>query len=410
MGLILKSLMPAYGGYTIAREEKVIFIKGAIPGEIVEVDIEEKKRSYSIARVVNIIEPSEYRDEPKCCVFGICGGCHLQFMSYEKQISMKDEVLSDSLKRLAGIEIPLTPAITDSQWNYRHRAQYKVSRDGEIGFFKESTRDLVTFESCPLMNQEINALISKIKEKDIVRHLDEIHIVSGDSLIALLKGRDYDNKLFDEWRTFKECINEHIEIGLSGTAYNDTIAFGTGYTKLDLNGFKYTVSPWTFFQSHWNLNKKIVDFITNQLMPLKDKRVLDLYAGAGNFAIPMAVHAKEVVAVEDSIHAVNDGNRNLKLNNIKNCTIVKSSAEKYRINSKFNIIIIDPPRAGLTSEVIKKILESSSDTVVYMSCNPSTLARDMKKLNEKYEVCSVRQIDFFPNTFHIEAVAFLQIG
>lgn len=399
MGQILKSLMPAYGGYTIARDEKVIFIKGAIPGEVVEVDIEERKRDYSIACVTNVIEPSEYRGKPRCQVFGICGGCQLQFISYERQLTMKDEILLDSLTRLGGIEITLSPALSDSQWNYRNRAQFKVSRNGEVGFLKASTRDVITFDSCPLMNQEINMLLQRIKEKDIVYNLKEIYMAVGDSSIALLKGKDYDRTL----------CNKYNEIGFSGIAYNDTITSGTAYIGFDLNGLKYTISPWTFFQSHWSLNRKVVDFIINRLMPLSGERILDLYAGAGNFSIPMAVHADEVIAVEENLYAVDDGNRNLKLNNIKNYRIVKSSAEKYRINSRFDVIILDPPRPGLTSEVTKKILENPSDIIVYMSCNPATLARDLKKLKEKYDVHSVQQIDFFPNTFHIEAVAFLQI-
>lgn len=399
MGPILKSLMPAYGGYTIAREEKVIFIKGAIPGEVVEVEIEEKKRDYSVASVKNVLEPSEYRDEPRCPVFGICGGCQLQFISYERQLSMKDEILLDSLNRLGGIEIVLSPVLSDSQWNYRHRAQFKISRNGEIGFFRESSRDVITFDSCPLLKQEINILLKKLKSKDILRHLNEIHIAAGDTPVALLKGRDYDTTLFDAF----------TETGLTGIAYNDAIAYGGAYTGFSLKGLRYTVSPWTFFQAHWELNNKVVEFIINSLMPLGGKHVLDLYAGAGNFTIPVAAHAEDVIAVEENPYAADDCNRNIKLNDNKNCRIIKSSAEKFRINRKFDVLILDPPRPGLSSEVVKKILENPSEQIVYISCNPATLSRDLKKLREKYEVRSVSQIDFFPNTFHIEAVAFLRV-
>jgi len=120
--------MPAYGGYTIARDDKVILIKGAIPGEVVEVTIEEKKRDYSVASVINVIEASEHRISPGCSVFGICGGCRLQFVSCEKQRMMKDEIILDSLKRISGVEASLDDALYDLTWNYRHRAQFKVSR------------------------------------------------------------------------------------------------------------------------------------------------------------------------------------------------------------------------------------------------------------------------------------------
>jgi 23S rRNA (uracil1939-C5)-methyltransferase len=402
MGQIVKSVMPAYGGYTIARDEKVILIKGAVPGEVVEVSFEERKRDYSLATVISVVEPSEYRVEPQCPVFGICGGCQLQFISYEKQVAMKDEILLDSLTRIGRIEVSLDPALSAGQWNYRHRAQFKVSRSGAAGFFKEATRDIITFDSCPLMNEKINDLVRKIKEKYMLRNLTDIRVAAGDTPVALLKGKDYDSSLFDRF----------IEAGLSGIAYNDAPAYGGAYTGFDLNGLRYTVSPWTFFQAHWDLNRKVADFIITRLesaASIKGKRILDLYAGAGNFSLPLARHAEEVVAVEENTHAVEDGLRNLELNDIANCRVVRSSAERYKISKKFDVVILDPPRPGLTSEVTKKILENPADRIVYISCNPSTFARDLKKLKEKYDIQSVQQIDFFPNTYHIEAAAFLQL-
>jgi len=396
---VLKSLQPAYGGYTIARDEKVILVKGAIPGEVVEVNVEEKKRDYAIASVVNVIEPSEYRIEPRCPVFGSCGGCQLQFISYEKQLMMKDEIILDSLKRLAGVEMSLDPALSDLMWNYRHRAQFKVSRNGETGLFRESSRDVVAFQSCPLMNHEINALLQKIKEADIVRNLSEIHMAVGDSALVFLKGREIDRALADKY----------LAIGFSGVMLDDGTCSGAAYTHFDLNGLSYTVAPRTFFQAHWSLNRKVVDFVVQQLSPLAGKRVLDLYAGAGNFSIPLAAHADEVVAVEENPAAVEDGVRNLGLNNLKNCRFVRMTAEKYKMKKKFDVLVLDPPRPGLTSDVANKILENPAGTIVYISCNPATLARDLKKLKEKYEIKAVRQIDFFPNTFHIETVSLLQI-
>ncbi len=396
--MIVRPSLPAYGGYTIARDEKIILIKGAVPGELVEVNIDEKKRDYMLGTVTQVIEPSDFRVEPKCPVFGICGGCHLQFISYEKQVAMKEEVLVDSLTRLGRIEMELSPSLTDAQWHYRHRAQFKISREGTIGFFRESSRDVVLFESCPLMHDRINELLQRIKEKDLASGLKEIHLSVGDSAAALLKGDSAD---FARTEAFRE-------IGISTIAVNDTLIEGSGTVMFDLNGLQYTVSPWTFFQAHWSLNLKVAEFIASLSAPLEGKKVLDLYAGAGNFSLPLARYAEEVILVEENPFAVEDGTRNLKLNGLKNCKFVKSSAEKYRIQKKFDMIILDPPRPGLTSEVIKKVIEMPSDTIVYISCNPSTLARDLKKLKDTYDIQSVQMIDFFPNTFHIEAVALLK--
>jgi 23S rRNA (uracil1939-C5)-methyltransferase len=394
----VRPLLPAYGGYTIARDEKIILIKGAVPGELVELNIDERKRDYMLATVTRVVEPSEFRVEPKCPVFGICGGCHLQFIAYEKQVSMKEEVLVDSLTRLGGIEVQLSPSLTDAQWHYRRRAQFKISREGTIGFFRESSRDVVPFESCPLMIDRINELLQRIKENRLASGLKEIHLSIGESAAALLKGVGVDTHRSEAFR----------EIGIASVAANDALIEGSGTVLFDLNGLKYTVSPWTFFQAHWSLNLKVAEFIAALAAPLEGKKVLDLYAGAGNFSLPITESAEEVILVEENPFAVEDGARNLRLNGLKNCKFVKSSAEKYRIQKKFDMIILDPPRPGLSSEVVKKVLEMPSDTIVYISCNPSTLARDLKKLKDTYEVKSLQMIDFFPNTFHIEAAALLK--
>ncbi|MBA4371354.1 MAG: hypothetical protein C0402_00660 [Thermodesulfovibrio sp.] len=405
MSLVLKSLSPAYGGYSIARDEKekVVLIKGALPGEVVEVEILENKRDYATARVVTVLEPSAQRVEPACPVFGICGGCHLQFISYTAQVEMKDEVLLDSLARIGGIETGLSPALTDAQWHYRRRAQFKVGRNGEIGFFKEATREVVPFDSCPLMDDGINEMLRRIKADINIEGLSEIHIACGDQPpghpVLLLLGRDYAGSAFAKY----------LAAGAAGVVYNREVVAGVHGTCFDLNGLRYTVSPGTFFQAHWSLNIKVVELLAAELAPLEGKRILDLYAGAGNFALPLAGQAREVIAVEENPYAVEDGIRNIQANELKHCRMVKSSAEKYKPGKKFDIIILDPPRPGLTSEVVKKILEMPSDLIVYISCNPATFSRDLKKLKEKYDILSVRQIDFFPNTFHIESIAFLRL-
>ncbi len=398
MSLVIKAQSPVYGGYVIAREDGVIFIRGAIPDEVVEVSISEKKRDYSIGTVTNILEPSPYRITPPCPVFGICGGCHLQFISYDKQVSMKEEILLDSMQRIGGIEASLSEALTERDYHYRHRAQFKISPKGEIGFYREGTRDVVAIEECPLMIQEINLVLRQAKGMKL-SGLKEIHVSYGDTGIALVKAKS----------SAADMENLMAGVGLSGIAFGNGESIGKDYIRLDLNGLQYTITPWSFFQAHWNLNKKVVELIVNELQPLDGIRVLDLYAGAGNFSLPLAVHASQVVAVDENPHAVEDGQRNAGLNNIKNCRFIKSSAEKYKINEKFDIVFLDPPRPGLTSEVMKKITDLSPKKIVYVSCNPATLARDFKKLNEKYNIDSLRMIDFFPNTYHVEALAFLSL-
>ena len=312
MSQIIKAQSPVYGGYIIARDSGVIFIKGAIPDEVVEVSISEKKRDYSIGAVTNIIEPSPYRINPPCPVFGTCGGCHFQFISYERQVSMKEEILLDSVSRIGKLEAPLSPALTDRNYNYRYRGQFKISYDGRIGFYKEGTRDVVSVEGCPLMINEINRIVRELGNRKL-SGINELHISYGDTANALIK-----SKLTGE--SVEQLIGN---AGFSGIAFENGESTGRDYIRLDLNGLQYTViTPWSFFQAHWELNRKVVELIVNELQPLENMRVLDLYAGAGNFSLPLAAYASKVAAVEENRHAADDGQRNVKLNNIKNCKFI----------------------------------------------------------------------------------------
>ncbi|MDI6744063.1 MAG: class I SAM-dependent RNA methyltransferase [Thermodesulfovibrionales bacterium] len=405
MSLIIKAQAPVYGGYAIARDSRfdsqpggVVFIKGAIPDEIVEISISKKKRDYSIGAVTNVIETSPYRINPPCSVFGACGGCHFQFISYERQVSMKEEILLDSVRRIGKMEAQLSPALTDRDYNYRYRGQFKVSQKGEIGFYKEGTREVVPIEECPLMIKEINRIVRELNNRKL-SGIKEIHISCGDAVNALIK-----SKLAPE--NIEGIING---AGFSGIAFETGGSTGRDYIRLDLNGLQYTVTPWSFFQAHWDLNRKVVELIVNELQPLECLKVLDLYAGAGNFSLPLALYASTVAAVEENSYAIEDGQRNAKLNNIKNCKFIKSSAEKFRGHEKFDVIILDPPRPGLTGDVMKKVIDLSPKKIVYISCNPATLARDLKRLSEKYNLDSLRMIDFFPNTYHVEALAFMSL-
>jgi len=405
---IVRAEMPVYGGYVICKDGKVVFIRGAIPGELVEISIHDKKRDYSLAAARHIIEPSPYRRQPPCPVFGTCGGCQLQFMEYEKQVSVKEEILLDSLRRIGDLDITLMPSMVGREFRYRHKAQLKVSPHGAIGFYKEGTREVVDIEECPLMVDEINGFLRRARALDL-KGVKELHVSSGDTMTLLVKGTPAE-----------DTVQSLMETGISGIAFENGDSVGKDYVTLDLNGLRYSVTPWSFFQSHWSLNREVVEEVIRQLTPMEKTRVLDLYAGAGNFSLPLSRIAQEVVAVEENSYAVEDGRRNLVLNGIKNCIFVHGRVGKNLMSKKkdavtklfeeptYGCVILDPPRTGLPTDCIKKVMDGGSERVVYVSCNPATLARDVKKMREQYDVESVRMVDFFPNTYHIEALTFLR--
>jgi 23S rRNA (uracil1939-C5)-methyltransferase len=405
----LRAEHPVYGGYVIGRDGKVVFIKGAIPGEVVEVSEDERRKDYSLSSVTQVLEPSSHRRDPHCSLFGLCGGCHLQFVSYERQVSMKEEVLLDALRRIGNLEMhPIAP-MTDTEFRYRRKGRFKVSRRGEIGFYREGTREVVPVEECPLMVDGVNSTLRYLRASDICG-LKEVQIISGDSLSLLVKGSITEDR-----------AQEILDLGISGIAFENGTSIGKDYISLDLNGLTYTVTNWSFFQANWALNQRVVRTVVEDLLPLEGKRILDLYAGAGNFSLSLSRHAEEVTAVEENPYAVEDGRRNAMLNGIKNCSFTHASVEElYEGKRKhkgarllgeahYHVIIVDPPRHGLTDVSLGRILESRPERIVYVSCNPATLARDLKRMREIYDITSIRMVDFFPNTYHIETIAFLSL-
>ena len=374
-----------------------------------EAVIEKEKKDYISVSVLKLVESSPERINPECEYFGSCGGCHLQHIPYDLQIKLKEEVLSDCLKRIGKIDAELSgPLIPDSPWNYRFRAQYKISGN-TIGFFKGKTREVVNIESCPLMTQEINRYYRKAR--DIVslnRIIRELHIISGDTAVALVKLSSGEATAPD----LEQLAVQFTEAEFSGVIMEnkdrERFGYGRTYATLELAELAYSVSPSCFFQSSWKLNNQLIDHIKNALSPLAGKDILDLHAGSGNFSLPLA-EADRIVAVEDNPAAIENGKRSVAMNEIKNFTFINSSAEDYMTDDQFDIVITDPPRTGLKSTVIHNLLSMLPERIVYISCNPTTLARDLQKLSEKYDIESVRLVDFFPQTYHIEALVFLRL-
>jgi 23S rRNA (uracil1939-C5)-methyltransferase len=408
--LTLKIDQLVYGGRSIGRHNgKVVMISGAVlPGEVVEVNVERDRRDYTEASVLKILEPSTDRIKPECKHFGICGGCNYQHIPYDLQVRLKEEIFKDCLKRFANSDIALAgPVIGENKWHYRIRAQFKVAKDC-LGFHKKGTRDIINIDSCPLMSRSINGFINNSVDLFNNVRIKEIHITGKSDLIAQVIARRHSLLPIDAERLAFDLI----DCGISGVKVKrgerDPMHFGQTSITIDLGKFKFTVSPSSFVQSNWDLNQTVVDVIRNILQPLKGRKVLDLYAGSGNLSIPLAEEA-EVVAVEENAHAIVDGNRNLEVNNISNCEFINNSAEGFFSRDSFDIVIVNPPRPGLSNKVIENIFEFIPEKIIYVSCNPATFARDFKKLQSRYDAESIRIIDFFPQTSHIESLACLTL-
>ncbi len=410
MKTILTAGPPAYEGYTVARlNGKVIMLKGAIPGEIVEAEILREKKDYSVAATLRILEPSPERVAPQCPHFAACGrstacgGCHMQYVSYPMQVRMKEEVLKSSLKRIGKMDLQLSEPFVGHPWNYRHRGKFRFS-GGRAGYFMERSNRLVDIDECPLMTEEINEAFKNAKKILKDTGACELHIFRGDKTLALINAQRSSARGWEDIsETLLKCCFAGVRVEAEG---GKPMIFGAERLNLELDGLKYSVSAESFFQANWNLNRVLVKSALESLM-LDGKTVLDLYSGAGNFALPASRVAKRVVAVEENRSSIRDGKDNARANGIENCEFVSCGVDDFKIREWFDAVILDPPRAGISKTCAGKILAASPSVIIYVSCNPSTLARDLGRLRNDYEVESVRLVDFFPQTYHMEALAVL---
>jgi 23S rRNA (uracil1939-C5)-methyltransferase len=408
--MILKIDNLIYGGLSIGRHAgKVVMIKGAVlPGETVDVVTEVEKKDYIAATVREIITPSQGRIEPKCKFFGLCGGCHFQHIQYDLQIRFKEIILKESLKRIAGIEIDLSESIFEQNpWNYRFRGQFKANR-GKFGFYKEGSKEVIDIDYCYLMTEKINIYFYKTKLLLKEVPVKELHITDGDPPVAFIKISTRNMSVPEINKIASELLDFEISGLFIETSDKRVLIYGQPYTTLNLGKLKYTISPMSFLQSYWILNHRVIEIIKNNLRYTNSKKILDLYAGAGNFSLPLA-SGVNTVAIEENQYAVEDGMRNLEINNIDNYRFIRSTAEDFHTEEKFDTVIIDPPRPGLTNKAMKKVFALMPERIIYISCNPTTFARDLKKLLRKYDIELVKMIDFFPQTYHIESLAFLKL-
>jgi len=316
------------------------------------------------------------------------------------------------LRRIGKLDIALAEPLADAHpWAYRHRAQFK-SNHGLLGFYRAGSRDIVDVVHCPVLCDGISAALKNIRavlsrNAHIASAISDIHLVSNNkTTAALCKVRAGENLSLADFELFR------AEAELAGlivqSAHQEIGRFGEPLVVFNLLGLQYAAAADSFFQGHWRLNERVVAAVRDTLQPLAGKRILDLYAGAGNFSLPLAAAGAEVTAVEEHAAAVASGRDNCARNRIDLIRFVQSPLEHYIPEGPVDAIILDPPRPGLANSVAEAIVQTNAQRIVYVSCNPSTFARDLRKLSAGYTITEVQLIDFFPQTYHIEAMAVLE--
>ena len=424
-------------GAGIARiDGMAVFIPQAIRGETCEIMILKVEKSFAFAKLIRVLEDSPARRKPECEYYPKCGGCTMWHMSYEEELSVKEEHVRSCIERIAKVSAPILPIIgADDIHRYRNKAQYPVGKDGKSGFYRPRSHDIVPSENCIIQSGVADKVresvhrwqkecgIPSYDEKSgsgVLRHI-YVRNGKGGALLTLVVTKEPKNSDRLISRITSECP-EVCGIVLNINKKNTNVILGDRYKTLygagtlcdTLCGNEFSISPAAFYQVNHAQTEKLYDIATRLALESGAKYILDLYCGIGTITLSLARRAERVIGVEVVPQAIEDAKRNCALNGITNaefiCADAGEAAEMLaNRGEKPDAIVVDPPRKGLAPEVIAEIKKMSPETVVYVSCDPATLARDLKMFEEdgSYKVKSVQPIDLFPRTKHCETVVSL---
>ncbi len=405
---------------------KVVFIDEALPGETLEFVYTDSRKDYAEGKVVNLLSRSEHRVEPACPHFGSCGGCSFQHVDDAEQINFKEDLLRDQFRRIGKVEIPqIWEALTGPHWGYRSKARMGVKWVAKknrvlVGFRERRNPFLAELESCKVMNpivgEKLIALGEMIAGLTVKDKIPQIEVAIGDTE-CVLAFRVLEPPTDADKQRMREFAHQHqVSICLQPKG-PDTIVPLDGEPEvipsyaLVEQGVKFNFRPAMFTQVNYQINQKMVTRALAALELTKDDRVLDLFCGLGNFTLPLATQAGQVVGVEGDLPLVKHARENAKLNNLDNvefhvADLTKDLKDQPWSKQKFTKVLLDPSRAG-ASEVLHNLKHWRPERIVYVSCNPSTLARDAGILvNELgYKLVKAGVMDMFPQTAHVESIA-----
>lgn len=454
-------------GFGIAKHEGlVIFVENACPGDKVKAKITKLTKSYANAQIIEILEKSPHRVEPFCAMHNACGGCQLQFIDYDYQLKLKKEIVEDAIKSIANLDVEIKDTIPSPEvLQYRHKVQYpvsqtKVSKRIIAGYYKPKSHEIVNIKHCPIQPEICDKIIDFIRNTAFdyaisgygeKKHSGDLrHVViraskaTGKILVILVVNS---TKMFERLKDFAQNIYDNFK-EVSGVCINfnskktniilgDTteLVAGKDFVKERILDKTFRIGPSTFFQvnpkSAENIFGFVKDYIKNNFgdkceseqgeatapdCQVKLPTVLDAYAGVTSFGISVSDVSKKVVSVEENKEAVDLAQETIKLNNINNIELHNMDTQKFfekELNTKkrkFDVIILDPPRKGCSEKSLEYALKLCRDKIIYVSCNPATLARDLKYLAANgAKVEFIQPFDMFCHIYHIESVAVIDV-
>lgn len=377
-------------GRGIAKVNNIpIFVENSLIGEEVEILITKEKKNYMEGVVIDYIKKSPLRVKSNCPYYDKCGGCDLLHLSYIEQLKYKENKVKEIIKKFSGLEC-INNIVSSKQFNYRNKITLQVKNG--IGYFQKKSNDIINIDNCLLVDNKINEIINKLKKIDVsdVKKI-VVRVTNLESMVV-----------------FYGKINLKIDLDVDTIIINDKVFKGNGYIREEINDFKFIISPTSFFQVN---NIGMINIYNKVLEYVDGGNVLDLYCGTGTIGIYVSKKANKVLGIELNKEAIKDALINKKLNNINNIDFISGDVGTILSKNDFkaDIIIVDPPRAGLDNKSIDNIIKIRPRKIIYVSCDPVTLARDLNILKEKYDVIEITPFDMFGNTYHVECVCLLKL-
>jgi len=377
---------------------KIVFIENALPGEIVDLKIIKEKKNFIEAEVNNFIKKASNRIESPCPYFNICGGCDLLHMTYKDQTKFKQSKIENIINKYLNTKTKINGIVkSDNNFYYRNKTTFQVKE--KIGFYKNKTYEIVPIKECLISNKTINNSIKYLEQLDL-KNINKITC------------RANKNELMIILETNKLNLNIDILKEIATSIYLKTkkeyiLIYGNEYITHSLDNYNFLVSPESFFQINENICTKLYSKIKEYAG--ENKHILDLYCGTGSIGIFVSEN-NNVLGIEINESAIKDAIKNKELNDLKKIDFICGESGNTLNNIKFNpdVIIVDPPRSGLSKETIKNIFKFNADTLIYVSCDPMTLVRDLNLLDNEYNIIELTPFDMFPNTKHIESLVLLK--
>ena len=369
---------------------KIVFVDNALPFEEVEIKLTLDKKKFSVAEVSNYIKKSDLRIKPMCKYFNVCGGCQLQHINYQNQLKYKKDKLNTIFNKFG---ISFDNITFDKDFYYRNKISLQIKKG--IGLYKINSNDIINIDKCIICKELINEKINLLNKLDL-KKIKKLILKTFENKIML--------EIIGDEKLNLDCILQEFD-----TIYlNNNLIKGNKLIE-KIGDIKYYISPNAFFQVNPYITLKMYNYIKELCISNSSKYVFDLYCGCGSISLFIAKNVNKVYGVEINKSSIEDANSNKLLNNITNVSFKCDDTNNINIKNNIDTIIVDPPRNGLSKLVIKKIIDSEVKNLIYVSCDPMTLQRDLTILKDLYHIKSIKAFDMFPNTYHVECVCFLKL-